>query len=119
MKFYLLILSLLITIPSFSQSKQYMDANFSVTDDVSKAKYFRLVQFKDSLYESKVYYLTGDIMMIGTYTDENLQIENGEFKYYFANANIESTGLYNNGLKIGYWKRWTFEGTKKEDRYYR
>jgi antitoxin component YwqK of YwqJK toxin-antitoxin module len=119
MKLYLLILSLLVTIPSFSQSKQYIDVDFNITNDVNKAKYFRIVQFKDSLYESKIYYMTGDIMMAGTYLDKDLEVENGYFEYYFANGNMESTGLYTNGVKVGYWKRWVFDGTKKEDRYYR
>lgn len=103
-----------------SQSQvQYLDSYFAILPVAEKAKYTReVVPVNDSLYQVTIKYITGENMMIGTFADPKLEVQNGDFVYYYANGNKESEGRYKHGLKVGTWKRWSFDGLKKPDRYY-
>ncbi|HEY8404128.1 MAG TPA: TonB family protein [Flavobacteriales bacterium] len=107
-----------INLVSKGQS-QYLDASFNVISSANGAKYIREVEMvNDTLYNVVLKYMTGDVMMIGSYSDAKLETENGQFKYFYANGNPESEGHFKNGNKVGTWKRWSFDGTRKPDRYY-
>ena len=55
----------------------------------------------------------------GLYVERNGRyIEDGHFKYFFPNGQIESEGEYQAGVKVGHWKRYDFLGNQKPDRYY-
>ncbi len=98
---------------------QFLDAYFNNVLTADKAKYTRDVVIEnDSTYKVSMKYITGETMMNGVFTDANLQNQNGNFKYFYANGNPESEGRYKHGLKVGVWKRWSFDGAKKPDRYY-
>jgi hypothetical protein len=45
-------------------------------------------------------------------------IEDGHFKYFFPNGQVESEGDFQAGVKVGHWKRFDFLGNQKPDRYY-
>ncbi len=55
----------------------------------------------------------GEYMMVG----KNF-LEDGHFKYYHPNGNIESVGEFERGVKVGSWKRFEATGKRKQDRYY-
>jgi antitoxin component YwqK of YwqJK toxin-antitoxin module len=55
----------------------------------------------------------------GLYIERNGRyIEDGHFKYFFPNGQIESEGDFQAGVKVGHWKRFDFMGNQKPDRYY-
>jgi len=55
----------------------------------------------------------------GLYIERNGHyIEDGHFKYFFPNGQIESEGDFQAGVKVGHWKRFDFLGNQKPDRYY-
>ncbi len=98
---------------------QFLDTRFNIVSTSNEAKYTReLTVNNDSTCIVTVKYLTGVMMMIGSYTDLSLEVENGDFYYYYSNGNPESEGRFKQGIKVGVWKRWNFDGTKKPDRYY-
>lgn len=99
--------------------KQFLDADFNPVIEEDNAMYYRLV-FKgaDSLYNSHVYYLNEVLQMKGNYLDETLLILHGECSFYYKNGQKESEGMYENGNRIGQWKRFDLFGERKADKYY-
>ena len=55
----------------------------------------------------------------GLYIERNGRyIEDGHFKYFFPNGQIESEGDFQAGVKVGHWKRFDFMVNQKPDRDY-
>lgn len=119
-KLFILIALIVHTTGAFAQTKtQLLDAQLNVTKNKAAAKYTRTVtSVNESLFEVKINFQTGELMMTGTYLDEALTVADGEFVYFFANGTKESQGLYANGTRVGSWQRWNFDGAQKPDRYY-
>jgi outer membrane lipoprotein-sorting protein len=119
-KLFTLIALIVLTTGAFAQTKtQLLDAQLNVTKNKAAAKYTRTItSVNESLYEVKINFQTGELMMTGTYLDEALTVADGEFVYFFANGTKESQGLYANGTRVGAWQRWNFDGAQKPDRYY-
>jgi len=98
---------------------EYLDPQFNLVSDSLSSKFVRTIKtVNDSVFEVQVIFRTGEFMMFGTYSDKNLTVENGEFKYFYANGTLESEGKFRNGLKVGTWKRWNYDGRPKPDRFY-
>lgn len=72
----------------------------------------------DGHYHVKVSFLDGQTRMIGRYTDQHLDTEEGWFVYYFASGNRESQGHYHKGQRVGTWNRWDWQGNALSDRFY-
>jgi hypothetical protein len=119
-KLFILIALIVLTTGAFAQTKtQLLDAQLNVTKNKAAAKYTRTVtSVNESLFEVKINFQTGELMMTGTYLDEALTVAVGEFVYFFANGTKESQGLYANGTRVGSWQRWNFDGAQQPDRYY-
>ncbi len=119
-KLFILIALLALTTSAFAQSTtQMLDAQLNITKTKATAKYTRTItKVNESLFEVKINFQTGELMMTGTYLDESLTIAEGEFVYFFANGTKESQGLYASGQRVGSWQRWNFDGAQKADRYY-
>lgn len=119
-KLYTLIALLVLTASAFAQTtSQLLDAQLNVTNNTAIAKYTRTItQVTPNLFEVKINFQTGELMMAGTYLDAALTIPQGEFVYFFANGMKESQGMYEAGQRVGAWQRWNFDGVQKPDRYY-
>jgi antitoxin component YwqK of YwqJK toxin-antitoxin module len=119
-KLFTLIALLVLTTSAFAQTTtQLLDAQLNVTKNKSAAKYTRsITKINESLFEVKINFQTGELMMSGTYLDEALTLAEGEFVYFFANGTKESQGMYASGQRVGSWQRWNFDGAQKPDRYY-
>jgi TonB family protein len=98
----------------------YLDATGeNILPNADKAKYVRNVTINpDSSLSVVILYISGETKMLGTYVDLDLLVEHGDFKYFYANGKTESEGRFKQGLKVGVWKRWNFDGIAKPDRYY-
>ena len=103
-----------------AQSKsEFLDPQFNIVADSMSAKFIRTIKINsDSSRTVQVNYMTGNLMMTGGYLDKDLTLEHGDFKYFFANGNLESEGAFKKGAKIGNWKRYNFDGRPKPDRFY-
>ena len=119
-KLFTLIALVVLTTSAFTQTTtQLLDAQLNVTKNKSVAKFTRsITKINESLFEVKINFQTGELMMSGTYLDETLALAHGEFVYFFANGIKESQGLYEAGQRVGAWQRWNFDGAQKSDRYY-
>lgn len=118
--FLLLATTLGISTVVAGQSRiDYLDPQFNVVNDSLHSKFIRNVEtIADTTYNVKIVYRTGELMMTGVFKDSNLQVEHGDFVYYYANGVVESQGKYKNGNKVGVWKRWSYDGSAKPDRQY-
>ena len=119
-KFFALIIFLLSIMDMFSQMViQSLDSQFNVTTNKSLVKYIRTInEVNKNYFLAQINYQTGELMMTGGYLDTLLTIPQGEFMYFFANGVKESQGYYYNGQRVGVWERWSFDGTRKSNRYY-
>lgn len=60
----------------------------------------------------------GHLVMAGTFSDEALTVAEGTFTFHHPNGEVESTGLFRNGVKSGVWKRFDPQGKALADRVY-
>jgi TonB family protein len=97
----------------------FLDPLYQVVKDSTAAKFIRNVERQsDSLYYVSVTDKSGQVMMLGSFIDAGLEMEQGHFKYFYANGTHESEGNYKRGVKSGTWHRWNFNGVPKPDRFY-
>lgn len=78
----------------------------------------RLVGESQRGYTYQVFFLSGEMKMEGTYADKGMKMPNGEFTYYYQNGQVESSGLYREGMKYGIWQRYEPGGAARPERVY-
>lgn len=97
----------------------YLNSIMQVTAEGQSAFQLKLTPIENEHYKGSVYDAMENLKVDGKYIQRNGRyIEDGYFKYYFTNGQIESEGEYQAGVKVGYWKRYDFMGNRKPDRYY-
>lgn len=105
-----------------AQSKtEFLDPQFNTVADINlpQVKYVRTISTDSSgAFVVRVDFKSGENMMTGRYLDKDLTLEDGEFRYFYANGIVESQGRFRNGAKVGTWKRWNYDGRPKPDRFY-
>jgi hypothetical protein len=100
--------------------KDKVGADLNTAADPKSAKiYDRTVTMApNGMYDVEVRDDNGGIRMTGTYADADLKVAEGEFTFYYSNGNIESKGMYANGMKTGTWLRYDMDGSAKAERNY-
>lgn len=79
----------------------------------------QLTPLDDTKYKGVVLDGMENLKVEGQYMERNGRyIEDGYFKYFFPNGSVESEGEYQDGVKVGNWKRFDFMGNRKPNRYY-
>lgn len=95
----------------------YLDSAWAETNTESY-KYIRVVEdyYSDKkLYKVKDYYKSKTLQMIGTSSNRDNIIEEGQFIYYYENGTKELTVSYLNGKKIGKEFSWYENGNVKSE----
>lgn len=126
---YIFSMVVLLLLTSFSNSvlaqdyqyKTYLDQLFreTVKKNASYVRELTMVDERESLYTGVVWSMKGKKKMEGNYFFKATEIiEHGKFTYYFPNGQIESKGMYEKGIKVGAWKRFTADGSSRADRFY-
>ena len=69
-------------------------------------------------YELKVFDKSDKLKMKGQSLDPKGTIWHGPFEFYHSNGKIESSGLYQEGAKVGMWQRFDGEGNPLAERVY-
>ncbi len=83
--------------------EKFYDYNWKACD-VSIARYYAAIEFKDSLWFRNDYFIRENkLQMKGTYKDSACKIAEGMFHYFHANGNLSSKGEYRTGKKEGLW----------------
>lgn len=103
--------------PVLRQDKVGADLH-TIADRKATEVYDRKVMLNEGIYEVVITDENGNLRMTGSYANEDLTQPEGEFTYYYANGNIESKGMYANGVKTGTWHRYHTDGTAKAERNY-
>ena len=117
-----LLTALAMTSAVFAQdniSKDYLNAMFEECPQF-EARYIRtMTDMGNGLHRAEVVDLSGAHKMAGAYlnTGEDM-LEHGKFTFYYGNGQVESQGYYEQGIKVGTWKRFTLLGEPRTDRYY-
>jgi antitoxin component YwqK of YwqJK toxin-antitoxin module len=97
----------------------HLNAMMQTASETGATYRLKLIPLDDTKYTGIVYDGMENLKVEGQYIERNGRyIEDGYFKYYFANGSVESEGAYQAGVKIGHWKRFDFQGNRKPDRYY-
>jgi antitoxin component YwqK of YwqJK toxin-antitoxin module len=104
-----------------SQKKEiFFDYNWKETKDIGAARFYSLVEKKDTVWQRTDYYFRqNSLQMTGSFLDEETKINHGEFKFYHVNGNIQSVGEYVNGKRNGLWLRYHDNGFMSDSTVYR
>lgn len=98
--------------------KQYLSAMLTSTTRKSATFYRTVEGRKEELYLGRTWSLDGRLKAEGTYTDETMLIEHGDFVFYHPNGQVESRGAYVMGNKSGVWERFDPSGKPMAEKVY-
>lgn len=70
------------------------------------------------LFKGRIYTMEGRLKAEGTWLDEALTVEHGEFVFYHGNSKVESRGRYEHGAKSGVWQRFDTAGRPLAEKVY-
>jgi hypothetical protein len=97
----------------------HLNAMMQMTAEGQSTYRLTLIPAEDEHYKGAIYDILENLKVEGRYVQRNGQyIEDGHFKFFFPNGQIESEGEFQAGVKVGHWKRFDFQGNQKPDRYY-
>jgi len=83
--------------------------------DISHARYYYIVEHKDSLWQQQVYYVPEKkLYMFGTYLDSNCKREQGRFYYKYPSGQLETTGEFVDHKKEGIWLSFHANGAMRD-----
>ena len=117
-----LLAALAMTSAVFAQdnaSKDYLNAMFEECPQYEALYVRTLADMGNGMFRAQVQDLSGATKMEGAYlnTGDDM-LEHGKFTFYYGNGQVESQGYYEQGIKVGNWKRFTLLGEPRADRYY-
>ncbi len=94
----------------------YYRHNWLEVTGADDASFFSHSVPTDSGWYRKDYFIhpKGSLQMIGLYEDKEMKIQNGTFRWYYANGKLKSFGKYIHGQKDGMWLDWYSDGTLKD-----
>jgi hypothetical protein len=94
-----------------------VNAGYAPTKEEKNAL-LRIASMEPNGWAVRVLSPEGALMMTGLYADEQLTVPNGRFTYFYSNGQIESSGLFQGGLKRGVWFRYNALGGLLAERVY-
>jgi len=84
--------------------ERYYDYAWKPTTDLGRARYFTLIEKKDSVWERHDYFFQErKLQMSGFYKDEENKIAHGLFHYFHPNGMLQGKGNFVNGKREGLW----------------
>jgi TonB family protein len=110
-----LLILIIFLIPAVAQKvERYYDWNWRPAES-NTARFIAITNKQDSLWHRQDYFLQERrLQMDGFYRDEDTKTEQGLFRYYHANGQLESTGSYTNGKRQGVWLRYHSSGMMRD-----
>lgn len=89
----------------------YFDKDWKKTKNAEKALYYRKAYLnKDNMWEVKDFYLTGQLQMLGYYSDKKLKQQQGPAYFYHYNGKLSSKGQYKDNVQVGIWEHYYLNG---------
>lgn len=80
--------------------------------------YLRIAEFGPNGWLVRILAPDGTVLMTGHFADTALSLPDGLFAFYYDNGQVESAGMYEDGMKKGLWQRYTAWGTHLAERIY-
>lgn len=97
----------------------YLDVRMEVVKNKKNAAYICLLEEETERgFLFKAFFISGELKMEGYYSDREMTMAHGEFRYYYQSGQLESTGEYREGGKYGIWQRFDEDGTEKPEKVY-
>ncbi len=84
----------------------------------SAVSYQRKVERMNEVFRVRITAPDGTPIMQGTYLDAELTIPHGLHIHFYWTGQLESKGMYNNGVKTGVWERYSFNGERLSEKVY-
>ena len=60
----------------------------------------------DSLWQVRDYFPEGNLQMSGSFSDDDLSVKHGNFRYFAENGTKTSEGGYDHNIEVGFWNFW-------------
>lgn len=99
--------------------EKYYNYAWQEVSDASKARFYSVLEKKDTIWSRQDYYLReGTLQMQGYYKDVDCKIETGEFTWYHSNGYLKMKGKYVNGKKSGTWLSYHENGMMSDSVFY-
>ena len=121
MKYVLSFFLVVISVVSLhaQQIEKYYDYMWKEVSDPTRARYYSLIEKKDSVWSRQDYFIREQsLQMQGYYKDSACKIKHGEFSYYYYNRQLEMKGSYVNGKKSGVWISFHENGMMEDSIFY-
>lgn len=104
--------------------RKYFTSEWKETSQIDSAVFYREITYTengkiDTTQKVIDYYISGVKQFEGYLVSENPDIKNKECVFYYPNGNIETSGSYEDGYKIGIWKDYYKNGEIKRIYYWR
>ena len=96
-----------------------VDENYRPTSYSADALLRVVKLMDDGGYLVRVVSADGTLRMTGSYADAALTMPDGDFEFYHANGQLESSGSYQMGNKDGIWERYAWDGSHLAERLYK
>lgn len=119
MKKLLFIVVLILSNYSFSQKSLdkiiYLDSlnNETTIDNFKIKRIIKNFTIVSDLYKVLEYDNSGNLLLVGNYSDKNYFIKSGEFTEYYKYSRVKSTKNYQNSRASGNYDEWYENGQKK------
>ncbi len=111
-KYYVSIIFLFVLMAGFAQEKTvtWISEGGKPVDREVAAYLRNSWQENDSLWKVIDFYPEGEEQMIGTFSDADLSVRHGTFRFFTENGTKTSEGVYDHGVAVGLWNFWYDDG---------
>lgn len=94
-----------INLTSADVTKRYFNANHDEIKNLSEAKFIQIKKKNPKdFWDIAEFYANGFLRMEGTFSDENLEVRTGKFKFYQSSGIVDFEGFYDQNIPTGEWK---------------
>lgn len=119
MKHFILLLFSIFSFTIFAQDKNdrkvFLDSSYEVSNEKNHAYYRIIKTIKDSNnnYFVQDYYKNGGLKTTGFFSDQQTQVKNGEFNYYYENGKKRLQNAFKKNVILDNYTEWYENGNKK------
>lgn len=111
-------LCLNLLMPGDKSQRTYLSAVMEPTTRGKATYYKEPAGEENGLYIGHIFTMDGVLKAEGHYADPQLRVEQGHFRFYYADGKLESEGDYANGNKTGVWSRFDEWGQALAEKVY-
>lgn len=111
-------ISLLTAAASTDTVRVYYNSKWQETTRDS-AGYFRKYWKDGALWQARDYFISGQLQMSGTYSDDSLNVAAGDFTFYHDNGAISQTVTFVQDKEEGWRRDWYDDGKRQSETFFK